>query len=104
MWWHHWRDPEEKFTFAVMAVVLVNRDCETVSRMNVRIIQVRPSRNPRWQKQGGWEQTKATVFVAFTAINARANQRSATHANERAMAPAKFRCSTMAGMLSGLSA
>ena len=20
-----------------------------------RIIQVRPSRNPRWQKQGGWE-------------------------------------------------
>ena len=23
--------------------------------MNARIIQVRPSRNPRWQKQGGWE-------------------------------------------------
>ena len=23
--------------------------------MNTRIIQVRPSRNPRWQKQGGWE-------------------------------------------------
>jgi hypothetical protein len=23
--------------------------------MSVRIIQVRPSRNPRWQKQGGWE-------------------------------------------------
>jgi hypothetical protein len=23
--------------------------------MTVRIIQVRPSRNPRWQKQGGWE-------------------------------------------------
>jgi hypothetical protein len=21
----------------------------------MRIIQVRPSRNPRWQKQGGWE-------------------------------------------------
>jgi hypothetical protein len=23
--------------------------------MSSRIIQVRPSRNPRWQKQGGWE-------------------------------------------------
>jgi hypothetical protein len=23
--------------------------------MSVRIIQVRPSRNPRWQKQSGWE-------------------------------------------------
>jgi hypothetical protein len=23
--------------------------------MNARIIQVRPSRNPRWQKKGGWE-------------------------------------------------
>ena len=23
--------------------------------MSVRIIQVRPSRNPRWQKQDGWE-------------------------------------------------
>ena len=22
--------------------------------MSARIIQVRPSRNPRWQKQGGW--------------------------------------------------
>jgi hypothetical protein len=23
--------------------------------VSARIIQVRPSRNPRWQKQGGWE-------------------------------------------------
>jgi hypothetical protein len=23
--------------------------------MSTRIIQVRPSRTPRWQKQGGWE-------------------------------------------------
>jgi len=23
--------------------------------MSVRIIQVRPSRNPPWQKEGGWE-------------------------------------------------
>ena len=23
--------------------------------MNARVIQVRPSRNPRWLKQGGWE-------------------------------------------------
>jgi hypothetical protein len=27
--------------------------------MSARIIQVRPSRNPRWKKQGGWE-----VFAA----------------------------------------
>ena len=24
-------------------------------KMSVRIIQIRPSRNGRWQKQGGWE-------------------------------------------------
>ena len=23
--------------------------------MNARVIQLRPSRNPRWQKQGGWD-------------------------------------------------
>jgi len=23
--------------------------------VSARVIQVRPSRNPRWQKQGGWE-------------------------------------------------
>ena len=23
--------------------------------MSARVIQLRPSRNPRWQKQGGWE-------------------------------------------------
>jgi len=28
-------------------------------RMSVRIIQVRPSRNPPWQKQGGWEVLEA---------------------------------------------
>ena len=29
------------------------------SAMSVRIIQVRPSRNSRWQKQGGWEDFEA---------------------------------------------
>jgi len=32
-----------------------NRARENLLGMSVRIIQVRPSRNPRWQKQGGWE-------------------------------------------------
>ena len=27
--------------------------------MNGRVIQVRPSRNPRWRKQGGWEAFEA---------------------------------------------
>jgi hypothetical protein len=27
--------------------------------MSARIIQVRPSRSPRWQKQGGWEAFEA---------------------------------------------
>ena len=31
--------------------------------MSARIIQVRPSRNPRWQKQDGWEVFEADRFL-----------------------------------------
>ena len=30
-------------------------DCESVVRINARVIQVRPSQNPSSKKQGGWE-------------------------------------------------
>jgi hypothetical protein len=32
-----------------------HRPFENLLGMSARMIQVRPSRNPRWQKQGGWE-------------------------------------------------
>jgi hypothetical protein len=42
--------------------------------MNARIIQVRPSRNPRWQKQGGWEVFEAEgVCPVYCGENARQN-------------------------------
>ena len=40
--------------------------------MSARIIQVRPSRNPRWQKQGGWEVFEADgVSPVYCGPNAR---------------------------------
>ena len=40
--------------------------------MIVRIIQVRPSRNPRWRKQGGWEVFDADrVSPVYCGENAR---------------------------------
>jgi len=60
--------------------------------MSARIIQVRPSRNPRWQKQGGWEVFEAEGVSPFTAPNAHANQRSATHSQvTRAGSPSNKR-------------
>ena len=42
--------------------------------MNARIIQVRPSRNPRWKKQGGWEVFEAeAVCPVWCGENARQN-------------------------------
>jgi hypothetical protein len=42
--------------------------------MNARVIQVRPSRNPRWQKQGGWEVFEAEgVCPVWCGENARQN-------------------------------
>jgi hypothetical protein len=40
--------------------------------MNSRVIQVRPSRNPRWQKQSGWEVFEAEgVSPVYCGENAR---------------------------------
>ncbi len=40
--------------------------------MSARIIQVRPSRNPRWQKQGGWEAFEAEgVCPVYCGTNSR---------------------------------
>jgi hypothetical protein len=42
--------------------------------MSTRIIQARPSRNPRWQKQGGWEVFEAEgVCPVWCGQNARQN-------------------------------
>ena len=42
--------------------------------MSTRIIQVRPSRNPRWQKQNGWEVFEAeAVCPVWCGENARQN-------------------------------
>ena len=42
--------------------------------MKARIIQVRPSRNPRWQKQGGWEVFEAEgVCPVYCGENGREN-------------------------------
>jgi hypothetical protein len=51
--------------------------------MSARIIQVRPSRNPRWKKQGGWE-----VFEAegVSPVNCGRNARDCalSYAHQRA--------------------
>jgi len=40
--------------------------------MNARVIQVRPSRNPRWQKQSGWEVYEADgVSAVYRGENGR---------------------------------
>ena len=40
--------------------------------MSARIIQVRPSRNPRWQKQDGWEVFEAEgVCPVYCGTNGR---------------------------------
>ena len=42
--------------------------------MSTRIIQVRLSRNPRWQKQGGWEVSEVEgVCPVWCGENARQN-------------------------------
>ena len=51
--------------------------------MSARIIQVRPSRNPRWKKQGGWEVFEAEgVSPVYCGERARADALS--YANQRA--------------------
>ncbi len=42
--------------------------------MSTRVIQVRPSRNPRWKKQGGWEVFEAEgVCPVYCGENGRQN-------------------------------
>ena len=51
--------------------------------MTARIIQVRPSRNPRWQKQGDWEVFEAEgVSPVYCGENAR--ESALSYARQRA--------------------
>ena len=52
-------------------------------RLSARIIQVRPSRNPRWQKQGGWEVFEAEG-VAPTYCGDGARESALSYARQRA--------------------
>ena len=51
--------------------------------MNSRAIQVRPSRNPRWQKQGGWEVFEAEG-VCSVYCDERACDSALSYARQRA--------------------
>jgi hypothetical protein len=51
--------------------------------MSARIIQVRPSRNPRWQKQDGWEVFEAEgVSPVYCGENGR--EQALSYAHQRA--------------------
>ena len=57
----------------------------------VRTIQVRPSRNPRWQKQGGWEVFE-TEGVSPVYCGATAREYALSYACQRAgYAPTEVR-------------
>ena len=51
--------------------------------MSARIIQVRPSRNPRWQKQGGWEVFEADG-VSPVYCGERGRESALSYARQRA--------------------
>jgi hypothetical protein len=59
--------------------------------MSVRIIQVRPSRDPRWRKQGGWQAFEAEgVCPVYCGENAR--ESALSYAKQRAAyAPTEIR-------------
>ena len=51
--------------------------------MSARVIQVRPSRNPRWQKQGGWQVFEAEgVHPVYCGPNGR--EQALSYARQRA--------------------
>ena len=51
--------------------------------MTARIIQVRPSQNPRWRNQGGWEAFEAEgVCPVYCGPNAR--EQALSYARQRA--------------------
>jgi hypothetical protein len=58
--------------------------------MSARIIQVRPSRNPRWQKQSGWEVFEAEGVCPSIAAKMVATRRSVTHSNAQGMVAVTF--------------
>ena len=51
--------------------------------MSARVIQVRPSRNPRWQKQGGWEVFEAER-VSPVYCGERGRESALSYARQRA--------------------
>jgi hypothetical protein len=51
--------------------------------MSARIIQVRPSRDPRWQKRGGWEVFEAEG-VCPVCCDERARDSALSYAGQRA--------------------
>ena len=51
--------------------------------ISARIIQVRPSRNPRWQKQSGWELFEAEG-VCSVYCDERARDSALSYARQRA--------------------
>jgi len=51
--------------------------------ISARIIQVRPSRNPRWQKQSGWELFEAEG-VCPVCCDERARDSALSYARQRA--------------------
>ena len=58
-------------------------DCESAVRMNARVIQVRPSQNPRLRKQGGWTVFEADgVSPVYCGPNAR--EQALSYARKRA--------------------
>ena len=58
---------------------------------SLRAIFVRPSRNPRWQRQGGWEVFESEgVCPVYCGVNAR--ERALSYARRRAgYAPTEIR-------------
>src|SRR5207248_7649681 len=72
--------------------------------MSARVIQVRSSRNPRWQKQGGWEVFEAEgVSPVYCGESGRKSALS-SHGNGPPTDARRFRCWTMRGTLSRRSA
>jgi hypothetical protein len=50
--------------------------------MSVRIVHVRPSRDPRWRKQGGWKVFEAEgVCPVYCGLNAR--EQALSYARQR---------------------
>ncbi len=91
------RDPEEKYTLfantGALVIVLVKILWESVPesfRFDRR--EIRAGRN---KAAGKFSRLRASA--RFTAMNAHAIQRSATHGSAPAMVPPKFRCSMNRG-------